>query len=293
MLKAGRTYFLTPLPAELTTKQQFRLLLMVFGLTFASVVTLHQMLPLPQPLSDLFVHAGLIALTYTVSMILLGAMLYLLRQKVPVDRILVWHVWLASFVGFSLGYFAVPLGEDLKLSLHPDLGHGNELFHFMRLMPVWLLMTYLFIQPYITQSLELEVQRLNEVNARLANQERPRDKPISEYVAFDLGKRRVQMEAHAIRHITVEDHYCYIHHMVGDQICKTEIALPLRDVLARLPKSFIQVHRSHVINPSHVTEVSRKGSSYVLTMDGTQTNVPISRHRMREVLPRLQTETTL
>jgi len=293
MLDAGRTYFLTPLPAELTTEQQFRLLLMIFGLTFASVVTLHQMLPPPQPLIDLFVHAGLIALTYTVSMILLATVLYFLRQNIPVDRILVWHIWLASFVGFSLGYFAVPLGDDLKLALHPDLGHGDEFFHFLRLMPVWLLMTYLFIQPYITQSLKLEVQRLNEVNTQLASQERPREKPTSEHVAFDLGKRKVQIDAHAIRHITVEDHYCYIHHMVGDQLCKTEIALPLRDVLAILPTSFIQVHRSHVINPSHVVEVSRKGSSYVLTLDGTQTRVPVSRHRMRDVLPRLQSESTL
>ena len=167
-----------------------------------------------------------------------------------------------------------------------------DLFHFMRLLPVWLLITYLFIQPYMTQSLKLEVQRLSDVNARLARQERPHDAHASERVTFDFGKRQVQIDAHAIRHITVEDHYCYIHHLAGDKLCKTEIALPLRDVLATLPKSFIQVHRSHVINPSHVAEISRKGSSYVLVLDGTQAKIPVSRHRMRDILPRLQPATS-
>ena len=69
--------------------------------------------------------------------------------------------------------------------------------------------------------------------------------------------------------------------------------MPLRDILALLPdEDFVQVHRSHIVNLQHVQSVARHNRAIRLMLsDGFE--VPVSRHRLESVLPKIKASLAL
>ena len=68
---------------------------------------------------------------------------------------------------------------------------------------------------------------------------------------------------------------------------KQAFAAPLREIAGMLPGAFLQVHRSHLINLNHVVRFDKRARTYdVVLDDGSE--IPISRHRLGQVLPKLQ-----
>ncbi len=86
---------------------------------------------------------------------------------------------------------------------------------------------------------------------------------------------------------SVDDHYCYIHYRDDDGWKKTDVALPLKEVLQQIPSPFLLIHRSHAVNPLHLERIERDKRTYrlILTNDVV---LPISRHRLNEVLPKVR-----
>ena len=69
-------------------------------------------------------------------------------------------------------------------------------------MPLWLLLTYLFVQAYLTQSLRSEIDRLSDGNSVLA---RRVTLPSVSNVVIEVGRSMLEIDANAIRRVTVED----------------------------------------------------------------------------------------
>jgi hypothetical protein len=283
-------YLTTRLTGELTTADQFRLLVSVFLLTALSVVVIHQFLPGDQPMLEVARHAMLIAITYTVFMVLIGGLLFFLVQYVRLTNIQVWHLWLFAFVVYNFGYFVyIPLGDDSKFVLHADAGPENTLFHYLRLIPVLMLITFIFIQAFLKRALENELEQLRRINEGLqdgfpaGSHENVKD----EVITFTSGKRTISITANCISHISVDDHYCYVYYRDGESWTKTDVAQPLKEVKALLPEFFLQVHRSHIVNPQHLRAIERGNRSYRLQL-ACDESLPISKHRINEVLPHLQ-----
>lgn len=226
-----------------------------------------------------------LAITYTACVCFVSGLLFLLARRANFDKVEVWHLWAMSFLAYNLGYFLdVPFGDRRPFALHPNVGAENPWFHYLRLVPIWALITYVFIQAYTRRALRAELVELLRINEELTA---AAPAPTGQSIQIVSGKRRINLDADRVSHINVEDHYCTIHHHDSSGWRKTDIGLPLRDVVEHLPASFLLVHRSHLVNPIHLKRIEREGRAYrlILTNDVV---LPISRHRLNKVLPKVR-----
>ena len=166
MIENLRNYLDTTLPWDVGTAQYVRLFGTVFVLVSASSVVFHLLIrDTAQPL-QLLLHAGVIGVAYTVAVALASAALYGSRKAI--DRLFVWQVWLTSFVAFVAGYFFLPLdGIAPWTPSGPEERPTLTVSASFSFSPVWGLVTYFFVQPYVTESLKSELVKLRDVNALL------------------------------------------------------------------------------------------------------------------------------
>ena len=276
-----RDYLSTQLPLELNAQQHYRLLRNVFVLVFISSVVIHLLDQQSGALLGMLIHATTIGLLYTIGVGIATALLHGLRNTIR--HVHVWHVWAVSLTGFILGYYFLPLDELVAGLLGVDTDDHIGALGFLRLLPVWFLLTYLIVQPYLNESLRSELARLRDVDEMLEGRSRGLER-TGKLVHFESGRTAFTLNADVIRNVAVDDHYCYVHYRHEDGYAKRDLALPLRDVQALLPSEFVQVHRSHIVNLHHIASIKRQGRSIYLTLGGDY-QVPVSRHRLDEVLP--------
>jgi len=276
-----RDYLSTQLPLELNAQLHFRLLRNVFVLVFMSSVVIHLLDQQAGSLPGMLIHATTIGLLYTIGVGIATALLHAFRNAM--QHVHVWHVWTVSLAGFILGYYFLPVDDLVAGLLDVDTdGHVGAL-GFFRLLPIWFLLTYLIVQPYLNESLRTELARLRDVNEMLERRNRGPDR-TDQLVHFESGRTEFTLNEDVIRNVAVEDHYCYVHYRHEDGYTKRDLAMPLRDVFAMLPSDFVQVHRSHIVNLHHIASIKRKGRGIYLSLDGDY-EVPVSRHRLENVLP--------
>lgn len=280
-IDAIRDYLSTQLPLELNAQQHFRLLRNVFALVFISTIVIHLLDQQDSTLPGLLIHATTIGILYAIGVGLAAALLYALRNTMR--HVHVWHVWVVLLTGFILGYYFLPLDDLITGLLGADTNNHIGALGFFRLLPIWFLVTYLIVQPYLDQGLRSELTRLREINESLEGRDKSPGR-TDQSVHFESGRTAFILNADEIRNIVVEDHYCYVHFRHNDGYAKRDLAMPLRDVSKLLPSDFVQVHRSHIVNPDRIASIKRRGRSIHLALDGGF-DVPVSRHRLEEVLP--------
>ena len=278
-------YLSTRLPLQLNAKQHFRLLVIVFALVFASSVVIHLLIQEERGLLGMLIHAGTIGLIYVVGIGLAMTFLHALLDATKDVR--VWQLWVVSLAGFILGYYYLPFNELIDWLLGIQTNNHNRPMGFLQLLPIWFLATYLFVQPYLTESLKSELVRLRDVNRLLESRDSIIETVDHKPIRFESGRTDFMLSAETIRNIVVEDHYCYVHYQHNAGYEKRDLAMPLRDVQTLLPSNFVQVHRSHIVNLKHIATVRRKNRSIRLILDSGY-EVPVSRHRLDEVLPLLR-----
>lgn len=252
---------------------------------FFSVVALHAFIPAPQPLSDVLVHGLAVALTYTFTIIAALLLLSIFSFR----SLMTWHVWLLSLliyvIGFSISQYADSVTSYVKFSLHPDLEREDSLFHFLRLVPVWIVMTYLFVSQLQRQCLQSELEQLAEINRRLSGSVKADEG--ADNIIFESGKATVRLSPNVINTISVDDHYCSIHVDGPGGPERHDVALSLTMIEALLPDQFKRVHRSHIVNLVRVRTINRRDRNLTLTLGDAAIEVPVSRSRVSSTLQQL------
>ncbi len=289
MLESLRNYLEAVLPLELGTAQYLRLFRTVFLLVFVASLLLHVLLEDGIGPTQTLIHATLIGAAYTVVVGLACLLVYASRKATGSIR--VWHIWLASLVVFVAGFYYLPFDGSAGTIAGEAAGAHAVNVSFLQLLPVWGLVTYFFIQPYLTASITAELEKLREVNA-LLEAGMPNVGDAAQPILFQAGKNPFSIDATYLRNIVVDDHYCYVHYRHKDGYTKRDLAMPLRDVLAKLPAEFVQVHRSHIVNLRSIRSIRRENRRMRLVLDG-DFEVPVSRHRLDEVLPLLRQQLAL
>jgi DNA-binding LytR/AlgR family response regulator len=259
---------------------------LAFLLTAGSVGLVHLWLPDPQPVSLVLLHAVQVGTAYTLWLAVAAVGLTLLRWRGRLAELRVGHLWAISLGCYVLGYFVDLFRGDLVLALHADVADAGSLFHFLRLLPVWLVVTFLIVQPWAHRALAQEIGRLNAINERLAALVRPQP-AVAPRLRLEVGRTRLDVPIESVTHVSVDDHYCWVHCWGDGRASKTAFGMPLRELQPHLPAQFVQVHRSHVVNLHAVTSVIRDGRECQLLVPGVEP-VPVSRQRVREVLARLE-----
>lgn len=278
-------YLSTRLPLQINARQHFQLLGTVFVLVFASSVIIHLLVQQDKTLLGTLIHASVVGVIYVVGVGIAVVFLHVFRDTK--QEIRVWHVWVVSMASFVVGYYFLPLNELLVEVLGVDTEDHIGSKGFPSLLPVWFLVTYLFIQPYLNDGLKSELARLRRINDMLEGRDLDSEETGQQLIRFESGKTEFSIRADSIQNIVVEDHYCYVHYKKNGGYLKQDLALPLRDVLTLLPPGFAQVHRSHIVNLKYIASVQRKNRNIRLILSGGY-EVPVSRHRLDEVLPLLQ-----
>ena len=277
-------YLATRVPADLGVSDQIRLLVSTFLATGVSVVVVHEFLPGGERLGDVLVHALVLSSTYTVCVLVVGGLLFFVVQRAKLE-VEAWHLWVVSFLAYNLGHFLyVPLGENSRFALHPDASSESPWLHYARLVPIWMVITYLFIQTHTRRALEKELSELQRLNAELTDGKRV---PSEQRITLTSGRTTVSLESDRVSHISVDDHYCYFHYRDDDGWRKTDVALPLKQVLQQIPSPFLLIHRSHVVNPVHLKRIERDNRAYRLVL-ANDVVLPISRQRLNDVLPKVR-----
>lgn len=97
--------------------------------------------------------------------------------------------------------------------------------------------------------------------------------------------RVLLVDVPGVSFIRSEGHYTWVHTGQGSQFCNLNIG----DLESRLdPQLFLRVHRSYIVNLSHVDEIVRDDGRMLLRMMGsTPVEIPVSRASAPRLLERL------
>lgn len=93
--------------------------------------------------------------------------------------------------------------------------------------------------------------------------------------------RIVLIDVRDIMHFEGEGHYTMIHATTGHFLSNLSMSM----LQARLdPQHFLRVHRSHIVNMDHVSEIIRDGDGFTIGVgDGHGPPVPVSRNKVAQV----------
>jgi hypothetical protein len=92
-----------------------------------------------------------------------------------------------------------------------------------------------------------------------------------------------------ITHVTVHGHYLDVHYLEDqghEQVC---IRKTLGEIMEELPPGmFLRTHRSHVVNPGHISGLFKKDRRYFVKLCGDRFLIPISRNHFPRVVSFLE-----
>ncbi len=188
-----------------------------------------------------------------------------------------------------------------------DTYHYYQLYPQMRPRP---LDNFLFCLPFFfgtivllcliafarQRGLKKERQILVSQLQRLAAKEKalqdivPVEKNDSELAPLyvQIGSSQIILEKDSISHVTVEDHYCRIYTLEDGVSNSYYVKSSLADLLKKLPQSqFIQIHRSHVVNMQAIRQLDKKSRASKVYLK-SDVMLPVSRHRLSEVMARIK-----
>ena len=92
----------------------------------------------------------------------------------------------------------------------------------------------------------------------------------------------------SISHISVNGHYLDIHYLVDGEPRQACVRKPLGELLEVLPAQFVRVHRSHIVNPAHISGLTRQGRQLQARLCGNRFSVPVSRGMVQPLLTLLE-----
>ncbi|KMY68374.1 hypothetical protein AAU61_01385 [Desulfocarbo indianensis] len=101
---------------------------------------------------------------------------------------------------------------------------------------------------------------------------------------FRVDGRRLNIPLKAISHVRLEDHYCRVYYQSPQGMRNILVRETLKGLIEQMgPDSLLQIHRSHLVNKSHVSAYRRQGRKHWLLLASGSEPLPVSRRRQAEV----------
>ena len=198
----------------------------------------------------------------------------------------VWLIWwcaylLAFAIQRTLIYATIPIYYPRLIDIFTSMP-GTRPTHMQSLMfcfPFWCVIAFALIEiARRPQPKKDEKQRHSDL-AALAQEKGQRA-----LLRLPTPRGIETIDVERISHISVEDHYCRFFVASPEGIQEKLFKIALKRVIDQLPKkSFVQVHRSHVVNLSHANHLEKKGRCHTVTLKTTGRTLPVSRHRLPQL----------
>lgn len=234
------------------------------------------------------------------------------RGEKPLPKT-IGHGWVISFIGLLFGfvayYFSLKYVVPIFFPEYADMVKGLSAIPSLlqHVLPIYFIVAFFAFQAEIKKVLSRNLLQAKEVNQLLEKKhdellkqqaehkiEKPDEMPSQAILPkqpFIISRNNAteSLDPDIISHISVEEHYSSIFLKSETEEKTIQVRLSLKEALSKLPKeSFVQIHRSHIVNAFHVSHVEQESRNYQLFLDNQDHVLPISRHRVPQVLPFLE-----
>lgn len=238
------------------------------------------------------------ALNYTVSQYLCLEWIYRLKWRLKTfpNKTNMGYELILSMLGILISFILQHTFIFLRLdSYAPQVVHFFETYPMQKpslfltgliFTTVWgiAILGRLFILRQINNKKKAQQKRKqsdsrkNESKAELSSAMMYHESLLS----INMGKSIKQLKTNKISHVSVEGHYCRFYLYDNGVIDQIYAHIPLKRVIEQLPSDrFIQIHRSHVINTSYISDFYRKGRAYWIVLIDNPDPLPVSRYRFK------------
>ena len=279
-----KNYFLFPLKAIETSIEQRVLMYLTYSFTaaittFISLKAYGIRTDAAVWLPFLGVYTWHTAINFSVSFILVTELFRFLFERVKSSPGLnVTFLWLAGFTSFLIAFLVQrTIVYSLVDTYYPDLIIFYNKYPFTR--PGFTRMFFwCFVFWFPAFLLLVQLMRLHQI--RFHEFWKLKKKNKIDQLILNNGETRIDMNR--IVNLSMEDHYARIYWVENGRENQTLVRMTLKEALNKLSiDCFIQIHRSHVVNLSHVQEIVRNKNSWVVLVG--QKQLPISKSRLKQV----------
>lgn len=298
-----RQYLGTPVIQHLSINEQLRCCLFMITIVAITTLLVDILSGVPGSLWGHTISALIKGFCYMLGICFAEvAISFFSRKDLRLRGISVGKTWFVSFVGFCLGYLLLEPYRAQYGHLHHH-GASNDLVLFVKISPIWFLLTLLFIQYHLKRSLNERVEQLDSVNKSLKTTLASGANDLKENSKADVGERGVRraqtialpdksgrtITLSVLSHVEVVEHYCYLHVHAQDDLSRIEVKSSLKQMHELLPKDlFVHVHRSFLVNLSHISHIEKIPRSYALYLKYSDEPINVSRYRISEILPQIE-----
>lgn len=205
--------------------------------------------------------------------------------------------WLVMFIGFVAAYALHRSTYDAVVGLYnpyivvyfntyPDMRRGLAA-DIILYCSWWGAVAFTIIQFSLHNQKNKTPER---IQTRAGKESKPDsvDETAAHVLVHQAGSESLKIDHAKISHVSVEDHYCRIHHQTGGGVSNHLLRLTMKQVLAELNSDgFFHIHRSHLVNLNHARGWKKEKHKLFLVMN-QGAELPISRGRMAELKPDLK-----
>lgn len=201
-----------------------------------------------------------------------------------------WLIWSGGFLlGFVLHRTVVPClmylyATDIIVAYSMSQTRPSHLAFFLFGLPLW------SAAVFSTSLIALGHQQ----PYRPQPAHKPLDCPAPEVeepetsLTVNVDSSAMELPVGCISHVSMEDHYSRIFYHDGVRQNNVLIRSTMKELVGKLPKNrFLQIHRSHLVNPDRITGLTGNGRQTRVALD-SGFELPVSRYRLSEVRQRLR-----
>jgi len=289
-----------------TSTNRIRLYVVAIALVTASVPFFHIDMGDRLSLTEAFIHILSVTLSTTIAIILfeLLALIYL-KNFIENRHVSTVFLWL-SFAGVFILSLAImhathdffPITFEIwNKHIKPDLVATP-----WKALPIALIIGYILIQLIRRHEMTQELADLKKLNEKLQtavrNSIQPSNNDAKESRYHDVStlalplnhKENLYLNPASIIRVESNENYCHFWLAPNEeQSAHRHMArITLAEVANQLPEnSFLQVHRSHIVNFRYVENLLRQKRNYQLQLTNGD-NIPVSRSRIKQIRQKVQ-----
>ncbi|VAW86922.1 hypothetical protein MNBD_GAMMA16-785 [hydrothermal vent metagenome] len=293
-----------PVTYRVTQVKRIHFYVIAITLIAVSVPFLHMYMDNQLSFAELFFHTLTVVFSTVIAIsffeLMLWAYLKGKTRKWSLSTGLFWlffsGVFILSFIIMFVTRNLLPITLDIWTQhIERDLGVIP-----WKILPVALLIGYLLMQIVRRYSLKQELTDLKELNEQLKviqNGVAPLDHETKESGVHDMSKfvlpykgENIYLNSTSVIRIESNENYCHV--LIAPNEKQSEqcymARITLTEVSNQLPENlFLQVHRSHIINFSYVSNLIRQGRNFQLKLKNGD-SIPVSRSRIEQVQQRVE-----
>jgi hypothetical protein len=222
-----------------------------------------------------------------------------LRRKQR-QSVWLWELWMMAFIGFTLGHGLAYIGNKWGLFIWESEVTLLLVFdYYIRTIPIWFLVCLVVFSLLAKTYLDQEIEQMEMLNQQLSQRFNSKNSDFEKQTetldsfesASELNLQGTRIQIREISHITAEEHYCRIFVKQNSNVLQEfSVKSTLKSLLSQLPDDrFFHIHRSHVVNLEFITGIEKNHRTYQVFLSDRQNTLPLSRHRISEVFPKIET----